>query len=437
MKVLIAEDDVISSRAIETYMNQWGYETTVINNGEEAWQAFQTNLQNIYNQEEKSFRIAILDWEMPGMNGIDLCKKIRRLSKQEKEIYVYIILLTGKNSQEEIIKGLSSGADDYITKPFDTMELRVRLKNAERIILTQDRERLRATTDNLTQIWSRNKILEFLKEEVEREGRYGEIVGLIMIDIDFFKKINDNYGHPVGDQVLRKVADRLKNSMRRYDKIGRYGGDEFIAVFPRCGHEQVKSVAERLRKSICRKKINTDSGPMKITVSIGGTCSQNHPSISSEELIKISDKALMLAKKKGRNNSMTLPLQTKSKSLKMSAMKERNEKSPIDLADVLRRIGNDKEFLYELLEMYRNDFPVKIKALKKSIIDRNFRKIQEIGHYLKGSSANLSLTFLENTSFVLECAGKEKDIEKAKKALQNLNKEFDNLNKFIIKEKQD
>jgi two-component system, cell cycle response regulator len=308
MKVLIAEDDVISSRAIETYMNQWGYETTVINNGEEAWQAFQTNLQNIYNQEEKSFRIAILDWEMPGMNGIDLCKKIRRLSKQEKEIYVYIILLTGKNSQEEIIKGLSSGADDYITKPFDTMELRVRLKNAERIILTQDRERLRATTDNLTQIWSRNKILEFLKEEVEREGRYGEIVGLIMIDIDFFKKINDNYGHPVGDQVLRKVADRLQNSMRRYDKIGRYGGDEFIAVFPRCGHEQVKSVAERLRKSICRKKINTDTGPMKITVSIGGTCSQNHPSISSEELIKISDKALILAKKKGRNNSMTLPL---------------------------------------------------------------------------------------------------------------------------------
>ncbi len=118
-------------------------------------------------------------------------------------------------------------------------------------------------------------------------------------------------------------------------------------------------------------------------------------------------------------------------------MKARNKKSPIDLTDVLRRIGNDREFLYELLEMYINDFPAKIKALKKSIIDRNFRKVQEIGHYLKGSSANLSLTFLENISFVLECAGKEKDIEKAEKALQNLNKEFDNLNQFIIKEKQD
>lgn len=127
----------------------------------------------------------------------------------------------------------------------------------------------------------------------------------------------------------------------------------------------------------------------------------------------------------------------KIKNLKMSAMKARNKKSPIDLTDVLRRIGNDREFLYELLEMYINDFPAKIKALKKSIIDRNFRKVQEIGHYLKGSSANLSLTFLENISFVLECAGKEKDIEKAEKALQNLNKEFDNLNQFIIKEKQD
>jgi len=311
IKTLIAEDDVLSSRVLEEYLNKWGYEATVTHDGKQAWEVFKENLQNIHGHEARALRIAILDWEMPEIDGIELCKKIRQLSKDIDNIYIYIMLLTGKDRQEEIIKGLSAGADDYITKPFDFMELRIRLKNAERIILTQDRERQRAATDNLTQLWSRNKILEFLKEETEREGRYGEITGVIMADIDFFKKTNDTYGHQVGDQVLKKVAIRLKNSMRRYDKIGRYGGDEFTAVFPRCGNKQIKSIAERLRKSIGSKNINTSAGSLKITLSIGGTCSENHPSISSEELIKISDKALINAKKKGRNNSVILPIKSK------------------------------------------------------------------------------------------------------------------------------
>ncbi|MFO7981307.1 MAG: diguanylate cyclase [Candidatus Aminicenantes bacterium] len=310
MNVLIAEDDILSCRALEEFLIKWGYDPTVTHNGKQAWEAFKENIQNIRFHEKRALRIAILDWEMPGMDGIELCKKIRQLAKDRNDIYVYIILLTGKDRQKEIIKGLSAGADDYITKPFDYMELRVRLKNAERVILTQDRERKRATTDNLTQLWSRNKILEFLSEETEREGRYGEITGVIMADIDFFKKINDTHGHLVGDQVLKEVAQRLKNSMRRYDKIGRYGGDEFIAVFPRCGTKQISSVAERLRLSVSGKDITTSAGPLKITISIGATCSENHPSISSEELIKTSDKALMNAKKKGRNNSIILPIKT-------------------------------------------------------------------------------------------------------------------------------
>ncbi len=306
MKVLIAEDDIISSRVIEEYLNKWGYESTVLHDGKKAWETFKNNVQNIRSDANRAFRIAIIDWEMPGMNGIELCKKIRDLSKDNDDIYVYIILLTGKDRQEEIIKGLSSGADDYITKPFDNMELRIRLKNAERIILTQDKERERASTDCLTQLWSRNKILDFLSEETEREGRYGEIIGLLMIDIDFFKKTNDTHGHLVGDQVLREVATRMKNSMRRYDKIGRYGGDEFIAVFPRCGKKEIKSVAERLRNSICGEKINTEDGPIEITVSIGGTCSEDINFVSAEQLVKTSDQALMNAKKKGRNNSFIL-----------------------------------------------------------------------------------------------------------------------------------
>ncbi|MFW6140651.1 MAG: diguanylate cyclase [Acidobacteriota bacterium] len=313
MNVLIAEDDFLSCRALEEFLKKWGYETTVTHNGKQAWESFKENIQNIRLHENRALRIAILDWRMPGIDGIELCKKIRQLARDRDNTYIYIILLTGKDRQEEIIKGLSAGADDYITKPFDFMELRVRLKNAERIILSQDRERKRATTDNLTQLWSRNKILEFLNEETEREGRYGEITGVIMADIDYFKNTNDTHGHLVGDQVLKEVSQRLKNSMRRYDKIGRYGGDEFIAVFPRCGSKQITSVAERLRLSVNRKDINTSAGPLKITISIGATCSENHPSISSEELIKTSDKALIEAKKKGRNNSLILPIKIDDK----------------------------------------------------------------------------------------------------------------------------
>ncbi|MBD3415423.1 MAG: diguanylate cyclase [Candidatus Aminicenantes bacterium] len=306
MKVLVAEDDILSSKVMEEYLDKWGYESTIIHDGKKAWEIFKNNVENIRTHQSNCFRIAILDWEMPGMDGIELCKKMRQISKEKNNIFVYIILLTGKDRQEEIIKGLTAGADDYITKPFDNMELRVRLKNAERIILTQDKERERASTDNLTQLWSRNKLLDFLSEEMEREGRYGEIIGLLMIDIDNFKKINDTHGHLVGDQVLKKVAIRLKNSMRRYDKIGRYGGDEFIAVFPRCGNKQIKSVAERLRESICSKKINTEKGSLNITVSVGASCSENFPSISCEELVKASDDALMDAKKQGRNKSVAL-----------------------------------------------------------------------------------------------------------------------------------
>lgn len=291
MKVLIAEDEIISCRALEKSIKDWGYETVIAKNGKKAWEFI----------KKDDIRLAILDWMMPGMNGVELCQKIRQEFQEKKYKYIYIILLTGKDQQGDIITGLSAGADDYITKPFSFLELKVRLQNGQRIIELEDSRLKLASYDSLTKVWNRNKILEFFKEELERSRRENQSTGLIMVDIDHFKKVNDSYGHFIGDAVLIEVTFRLKKSIRKYDKIGRYGGDEMLIVLPDCGFTNVKRIAERLRQCVAEQKIQTEKAALQITISAGGTSSDISSLASGDEIIQVSDRALYSAKKKGRN----------------------------------------------------------------------------------------------------------------------------------------
>lgn len=294
MNVLIAEDNIISCRALEKNLQDWGYKVFVTNNGEEAW--------DIINNGD--IRLAILDWGMPKMDGLELCHKIRNEYQPKEEKYVYIILLTGRDLEEDIITGLSAGADDYITKPFSYMELKVRIQNGERIIALQDVVLQKANTDSLTQLWNRKKILEILGEELNRNFRDNKPVGVIMIDIDNFKMINDTYGHLTGDKVIIEVASRMKENVRSYDKIGRYGGDEFLLVLPGLGKKDAKNTAERLRDAVCAEKIQTEAGALNITVSLGVSVSDNTLSLSTKKIMEESDLALYIAKSRGRNISI-------------------------------------------------------------------------------------------------------------------------------------
>ena len=291
LKVLIAEDNVILSRNLSRNISKWGYEVITTQNGSEAW--------NYILKED--IRLAILDWMMPGIDGVNLCKKIRKELPKNKSEYIYIILLTGKNQQDDIILGLSSGADDYMIKPANLLELKVRLFNGSRIIELEDKRIQLATTDSLTNLWNRRKIFEFFEEELDRGTRENVYIGAIMIDIDNFKQINDKFGHSVGDKVLSEVASRLKHSLRRYDKIGRYGGDEMLIVLPNCGRDNVSIITERLRQVICTKEIKTTAGALIITISLGGASTQGINKISLNKMLESSDKALFMAKRKGRN----------------------------------------------------------------------------------------------------------------------------------------
>jgi diguanylate cyclase (GGDEF)-like protein len=296
MRVLVADDDLVTRRLLTAALTKWGYDVTAADDGDDAWQVMQA---------VDAPRLAILDWMMPGMNGTDLC---RRLRSREAEEYTYILLLTGKNTKQDIVDGLDSGADDYLTKPFDTQELKVRLRTGHRLLdlmgqLVAAREDLRvqATCDSLTGLHNRFAILDSLTRELTRAKRESIPLSVVMADIDHFKQINDNYGHPIGDLVLRTVAQSLRATIRPYDSVGRYGGEEFLVVVPGCSVDCAASQADRLRAAVAQMAIETPAGPIHPTMSFGVAVSTIERQLHEVDLIRIADAALYRAKRAGRN----------------------------------------------------------------------------------------------------------------------------------------
>lgn len=296
MRILIAEDDPVSRRLLEAKLVKWGYDVIVTCDGNEALKAL---------QGEDAPGLAILDWMMPVMDGVEVCRRVR---KGRKEPYTYIILLTALHREEDLVTGMEAGADDYISKPFKTNELKVRLRAGRRIIELQNeliaaRESLRvkAAHDPLTGLLNHEEILRVLKLEMDRTERKGESVGVIMADFDHFKDINDTYGHMAGDLVLRIVADRMRSSIRSFDSIGRYGGEEFLVVLPGCDENGATASAERLRACVSGDLIDTPEGMIPVTVSLGVTASGGKIMKDVNGVIRDADEALYRAKRNGRN----------------------------------------------------------------------------------------------------------------------------------------
>jgi two-component system, cell cycle response regulator len=281
---------------LRAMLTKGGYDAVLAHDGNEAWKLL---------QDENPPRMAILDWMMPGMDGVELCRRIRAMAR---EPYIYILLLTSRTEAQDLIEGMEAGADDYLTKPFNTHELRVRLRAGMRILDLQEelllaREALReqATHDALTGLLNRGAILEALQTQLSRSAREERPAAVLLVDLDCFKMINDTRGHLAGDAVLREAAQRMKSAVRRYDSVGRYGGEEFLIVLPGCSGGTAVQHAERIRHAVGGQPYTAGGERFSITCSIGVSWRDQPAAHHADCLIREADLLLYRAKDLGRN----------------------------------------------------------------------------------------------------------------------------------------
>jgi two-component system cell cycle response regulator len=295
-RILVAEDDPVSRRLLEVFLRKWGFEVVLATTGPEALQLL---------ERMDAPRLAVLDWMMPGMEGVQVCRKLREIKDRP---YVYVLLLTARTEREDLLRGLESGADDYLTKPFDPRELSARLHIGQRIVDLQDKliaagEELlfRATHDNLTGISNRGVIMDSIRRERARQDRGAPAFAIVLADIDHFKYVNDTYGHLAGDAVLKGIASRIVNFIRPYDSVGRYGGEEFLIVAPSSDALGAIGLAERIRKAIEDKPVDFEGRAISVTASFGVAISTPHHMLDAQQLVREADDALYQAKANGRN----------------------------------------------------------------------------------------------------------------------------------------
>ncbi|MCP4716281.1 MAG: diguanylate cyclase [Deltaproteobacteria bacterium] len=300
MKVLIADDDNVTRLTISKNLQKWGYEILTAENGAQAWQ---------FLQEKDPPRIAILDWMMPEIDGVEICRKLHHSSDSP---LIYTILLTTRNEKEDLVYALENGAHNFQSKPISRDELRAHISVGKRLVQADDRiksyakemERL-AATDHLTGINNRRHFLEHAEQELRRSQRYKRELSVLMLDIDHFKQINDTHGHAAGDQTLKALAETCLNTLRINDIFGRIGGEEFAALLPETSGPSAMIAAERIRTALEKTAVPCSSTSISFTVSIGVTTLE-HTDKNIETIIKRADSALYTAKENGRNQSISM-----------------------------------------------------------------------------------------------------------------------------------
>jgi two-component system cell cycle response regulator len=300
VRILIADDDPVSRRLLEATLVRLGHEVIAVADGHQA----QDELLR-----HGGPRLAILDWVMPKADGLEVCKAIRKRSAT----YVYVILLTTRDKREDMVEALDAEADDFLTKPFDVVELGARLRSGERVLGLQEElikahEALHheAMHDRLTTLWNRGRILDQLGRELIRARREHRPLAVAIADIDNFKQINDTQGHQAGDDVLRQVAERMSALRGERDCIGRYGGEEFLIVLPGCDLNAARGMAERLRLAVSTDPIHSGDFSLNVSVSFGIAATDRcdeQPAV----LIHAADEGLYRAKAFGRNRVEAAP----------------------------------------------------------------------------------------------------------------------------------
>ena len=301
LEVLVVEDSLTQALQLQFLLEAEGYQVTVAKDGVEGLEAL----------DQGNFSIVITDWVMPKMDGIEFCRALRQ---QMSDGYIYVFLVTAKSSKEEIVKGLEGGADDYLVKPIEPAELMARLMTAKRILTLEQtlKERNREisrllNTDHLTKVFNRSYLDTQLTNECQKSLRYRRWLSVVLCDLDFFKRVNDNYGHQIGDEVLQKFAATIQENLRfGIDWIARYGGEEFVVVLPETDLEGARQVCERLRQAVAAFAVSDGSGgKFSITASFGVAVLPDsglaEEKITAFDMVGLADRCLYEAKAAGRN----------------------------------------------------------------------------------------------------------------------------------------
>lgn len=290
MKVLIADDDVVSRRLLEAFLQKWGYDVTVATQGDEARKLLQS---------QDAPRLAILDWMMPVMDGVEVCREVKKGAPASS---VYVLLLTSRSQTQDLLEAFEAGADDYLTKPFDPRELKARLHAGGRLLDMQEqlrdaRSRLEseATRDPLTRLWNRVATLDMLRRELARAERGCSSLALAFAELDDFERLRGTLGEPAGEAVLREAARRIRSSVRYYDSVGRYEAARFLLVVPECNARGALTQAQRLRMLINKKPLETPSGPVAVTLSLGVAAKTQAKEGDAEALLEAAAAALARA----------------------------------------------------------------------------------------------------------------------------------------------
>ncbi len=292
--VLAVDDDQDNLTLLSGILQHEGYRVETAQSGEEALERLKTISPDLI----------LLDINMPGMSGYETLTEIRK-----RETYVSVIFVSARAETEEVASGLDAGADDYVCKPFDPIELLARVRAqlriqdlTERLAVANHRLQELVDIDDLTGLFNMRSIYEKLDTEIRRAQRFNRAVGVIMLDMDFFKTVNDTNDHLFGSFVLSEVGTLIRDSMRQMDFAARYGGDEFLIVLSETTIAGAESVAERIRQRIEEKTFTSATASMKLTASLGlAVINPSHEHLDARNLVRAADNALYEAKHAGKN----------------------------------------------------------------------------------------------------------------------------------------
>jgi diguanylate cyclase (GGDEF)-like protein len=307
-KVLLVDDDPSMLRLLSHWLKQAGYAVQVVPDGLQALESIKKDCPDFL----------ITDWEMPFLNGLELCRQVRALKLPH---YVYALILTSKSAATEKITGLENGADEFLCKPLMRAELEARLRAGARVVELERRLNIMASTDGLTGLMTQRIFYEILQKEWHRSERQRLPVSCVMVDLDFFKRINDTHGHPAGDSVLKLAAELIRDKSRASDSVCRYGGEEFCILLPETTEEAAAAWAERVRAALASLRIPNGGECLQITGSFG-VAERYVDTHTPEKLVDQADQALLCAKRSGRDRVV-----------RYQSLNESNNLAPVGGAD--------------------------------------------------------------------------------------------------------